>query len=128
MARHGGPGMMRSTDRRAASAPARPGSGRQARRAVRTPAVGRVPASTRMAQGWLSRMEERIRVCNCAGCGRVLLGRGQHGLMTAAALVLGERPGRLAGRHEDRPYCAECLALVKSEGARRGVGEGATEP
>ena len=50
------------------------------------------------------------RVCNCAGCGVLLLGRTE--IETVASLnerELMRWPSIVAGRVKDRPYCAGCL-------------------
>ena len=52
-----------------------------------------------------------MRVCNCADCGRMLL--GLHHAVWWTQQTAEERakyPPLLAGRIADRPYCASCLA------------------
>ncbi len=52
-----------------------------------------------------------VKVCNCAWCNLLLLGKAEWD-------YLHENPERyqmVAGAVDDRPYCAECLPLIRSE-------------
>ncbi len=56
--------------------------------------------------------DDDLLMCNCAGCGAELLGRGN---VKTAAIVqrirAGELPEYVAGHMAGRPYCRTCLAL-----------------
>lgn len=67
-----------------------------------------------------------LKACDCAHCGRVLLGDMALRLFGErvgwAELRRRDRPEALAGRFGDRPYCGPCLAWVTSPASRRPQG------
>lgn len=48
-----------------------------------------------------------ILMCNCAGCDKVLLGRGHDNIRRARDLSVNREIVWL--RYEGRPYCRECV-------------------
>jgi len=65
-------------------------------------------------------LDERLLVCNCATCGRLLLSRRCWGMAECARAFLGEHVPYVAGRVRDRPYCRDCLEAGQFSEVRRG--------
>ena len=74
-----------------------------------------------------------VGLCNCAGCGKELLGERTRLLLDDGVIrvgAAGNLPPDVAGRIMDRPYCSACLAHRNSDAADMlipqipGVGRG----
>jgi len=55
-----------------------------------------------------------VRLCNCASCGQELMGESMRTWRKTLTAIQRQRmPKLVAGRLEDRPYCAICLGVLQ---------------
>lgn len=59
-------------------------------------------------------------MCNCAGCGKELLGESMRGYLTLNRIPPRYVREIMAGRVNDRPYCADCMPLAEARKAKDG--------
>ena len=52
------------------------------------------------------------KLCNCAGCGRLLISPSQEDAWRKLPADQREKTPLVAGRILDRPYCPQCLAVL----------------
>lgn len=60
-----------------------------------------------------------VKMCDCAGCGTVMLGESMAKEALGPSLFPLGRPPMVHGRIDGRPYCRPCFANVKTAEARR---------
>ena len=68
---------------------------------------------------------DEIKFCNCAGCGKKLLGKNMEGLREFLSKDFKEM-AEIGGRIDGRPYCNGCLAIPSS--GVSGICGGASGP
>ena len=74
-----------------------------------------------IANGASDALRERLKFCNCAGCGREVLGDSFYGwYYDQPEHIQRLLPIPVAGRIHGRPYCDLCLASQTARLRREG--------
>lgn len=56
---------------------------------------------------------DEVKMCNCAGCGRELVGQSMCDWWTGQTRIFRDQYPLVAGRIYDRPYCSGCIAPAR---------------
>jgi hypothetical protein len=78
--------------------------------------LDRMPAKVREAQIVRLAIDEELRLCDCANCGKPMVGESHKKLwqvQSQMALKAGI-PHPVAGRVNERPYCVVCFRKINT--------------